>query len=436
MPFNKTTAMDNARLSINDQEVEFSVTEGTENEVGFDIRKLRGSTGTITIDPGFANTGSCKSQVTFINGEEGILRYRGYAIEDLAEHSSFLDVAYLLIYGELPTRAELDAFHVEITRHSLLHEDMKKFFEGYPATAPPMSVLSTIVSSLSAYYPSGDSDEEINQNVIRLLAKLNTIAAFSYKKSIGQPYIYPRNDFSYAADFMHMMFAVPSENYELDELLVKTLDMLLILHADHEQNCSTSTVRMVGSSGADLFSSISAGISALSGPLHGGANTAVIDMLEMIRKDGSNFQKYVEKAKDKNDPFRLMGFGHRVYKNFDPRARVIKKIADEVLGQLGIDDPLLDLAKQLERIALEDEYFVARGLYPNVDFYSGILYRAMGIPTNMFTVMFALGRLPGWIAQWLEMKNDPDTRIYRPRQIYTGHNAREYVQIGRRTHQN
>ena len=431
-----TTAMDNARLSINDQEVEFPVTEGTENEVGFDIRKLRGSTGTITIDPGFANTGSCKSGITFINGEEGILRYRGYAIEDLAEHSSFLDVAYLLIYGELPTRAELDAFHVEITRHSLLHEDMKKFFEGYPVTAPPMSVLSTIVSSLSAYYPSGDSEEEINLNVIRLLAKLNTIAAFSFKKSIGQPYIYPRNDLSYAADFMHMMFAVPSENYELDELLVKTLDMLLILHADHEQNCSTSTVRMVGSSGADLFSSISAGISALSGPLHGGANTAVIDMLEMIRRDGSNFQKYVDKAKDKNDPFRLMGFGHRVYKNFDPRARVIKKIADEVLGQLGIDDPLLDLAKQLERIALEDEYFVARGLYPNVDFYSGILYRAMGIPTNMFTVMFALGRLPGWIAQWLEMKNDPDTRIYRPRQIYTGHNAREYVQIGRRANQN
>lgn len=428
--------MDNARLSINDQEVEFPVTEGTENEVGFDIRKLRSSTGTITIDPGFANTGSCKSGITFINGEEGILRYRGYAIEDLAEHSSFLDVAYLLIYGELPTRAELDAFHVEITRHSLLHEDMKKFFEGYPATAPPMSVLSTIVSSLSAYYPSGDSEEEINLNVIRLLAKLNTIAAFSFKKSIGQPYIYPRNDLSYAADFMHMMFAVPSENYELDELLVKTLDMLLILHADHEQNCSTSTVRMVGSSGADLFSSISAGISALSGPLHGGANTAVIDMLEMIRRDGSNFQKYVDKAKDKNDPFRLMGFGHRVYKNFDPRARVIKKIADEVLGQLGIDDPLLDLAKQLERIALEDEYFVARGLYPNVDFYSGILYRAMGIPTNMFTVMFALGRLPGWIAQWLEMKNDPDTRIYRPRQIYTGHNAREYVQIGRRANQN
>jgi citrate synthase len=424
--------MDNARLSIDDQEVEFPVTVGTENEIGFDIRKLRGSTGTITVDPGFANTGSCKSDITFINGEEGVLRYRGYSIEDLAQHSTFLDVAYMLIYGELPTRDELDAFNDEIARHSLLHEDMKKFFEGYPASAPPMSVLSTIVASLSAYYPNGQSQDDVNLNIIRLIAKLNTIAAFSFKKSIGQPYIYPRNDLSYAADFLHMMFAVPSEEYEVDELIVKTLDMLLILHADHEQNCSTSTVRMVGSSGADLFSAISAGINALSGPLHGGANTAVIDMLEMIRQDGSNFQKYVEKAKDKNDPFRLMGFGHRVYKNFDPRARVIKKIADEVLGQLGIDDPLLDLAKQLERIALEDEYFAARGLYPNVDFYSGILYRAMGIPTNMFTVMFALGRLPGWIAQWLEMKNDPDTRIYRPRQIYTGYNAREYVQIGRR----
>ena len=428
--------MDTARISIQDHDVDCPVTVGTEEEVAFDIRKLRGSTGTITLDPGFANTGSCESNITFIDGEKGILRYRGYSIEDLAEHSTFLDVAHLLIYGELPTREELDAFNQEITRHSLLHEDMKKFFEGYPATAPPMSVLSTIVASLSAYYPSGNSDEEVNQNIIRLLAKLNTIAAFSFKKSIGQPYIYPRNDLSYAADFLHMMFAVPSEHYEVDDLIVRTLDMLLILHADHEQNCSTSTVRMVGSSGADLFSSISAGISALSGPLHGGANTAVIEMLEMIRQDGSNFRKYVEKAKDKNDPFRLMGFGHRVYKNFDPRARVIKKTADEVLGQLGIDDPLLDLAKQLERIALEDDYFRARGLYPNVDFYSGILYRAMGIPTNMFTVMFALGRLPGWIAQWVEMKNDPNTRINRPRQVYVGHNHRPYVQIGRRANQN
>jgi citrate synthase len=428
--------MDNARISIQDQEIECPVTIGTENEVAFDIGKLRSTTRAITLDPGYANTGSCESGITFIDGEKGILRYRGYSIEDLAEHSSFLDVAYLLIYGELPTREELDAFNLEITRHSLLHEDMKKFFEGYPASAPPMSVLSTIVSSLSAYYPSGSSDEEVNLNIIRLIAKLNTIAAFSFKKSIGQPYIYPRNDLSYAADFLHMMFAVPSEEYEVNDLIVRTLDMLLILHADHEQNCSTSTVRMVGSSGADLFSSISAGIGALSGPLHGGANTEVINMLEMIRQDGSNFQKYVEKAKDKNDPFRLMGFGHRVYKNFDPRARVIKKTADEVLGQLGIDDPLLDLAKQLEHIALSDDYFKERGLYPNVDFYSGILYRAMGIPTNMFTVMFALGRLPGWIAQWVEMKNDPNTRINRPRQVYTGYNHREYVQIGRRANQN
>ncbi len=427
--------MDTARLTFQDHELDLPTTVGSEQEIGIDIRKLRASTGSITLDPGYANTGSCQSAITFIDGEKGILRYRGYSIEDLAEHSSFLDVAFLLIFGELPTRSELDAFHTEIAQHTLLHEDMKKFFEGYPASAPPMSVLSTIVSSLSAYYPVSDNGEDVQVNVIRLLAKLKTIAAFSYKKSIGQPYIYPRNDLGYAPDFLHMMFAVPSEEYELSDLLVRTLDMLLILHADHEQNCSTSTVRMVGSSGADLFSSISAGISALSGPLHGGANTAVISMLEMIRQDGGNFQKYVDMAKDKSNDFRLMGFGHRVYKNFDPRARVIKKIADEVLGQLGIDDPLLDLAKQLERIALEDEHFIARGLYPNVDFYSGILYRAMGIPTNMFTVMFALGRLPGWIAQWLEMKNDPATRINRPRQIYTGSNGREYVQIGYRQQQ-
>jgi len=426
--------VDTAKLSVQDQEIDLPITVGTEDEVGMDIRKLRGTTGTITMDPGFANTGSCESTITFIDGEKGILRYRGYTIEDLAEHSSFLDVAYLLIFGELPTVQMLNTFKSEIAHHSLLHEDMKKFFEGYPASAPPMSVLSTIVSSLSAYYPSGNTEEEINLNIVRLLAKLNTIAAFSYKKSIGQPYIYPRNELGYASDFLHMMFAVPSEDYELDPLIVRTLDMLLILHADHEQNCSTSTVRMVGSSGADLFSSISAGISALSGPLHGGANTAVINMLEMIRQDGGNFQKYVAKAKDKSDPFRLMGFGHRVYKNFDPRARVIKRIADEVLGKLGIDDPLLGLAKELERIALEDDYFASRGLYPNVDFYSGILYRAMGIPTNMFTVMFSLGRLPGWIAQWIELKSDPATRIYRPRQIYTGHSKRNYVQIGSRQH--
>ena len=424
--------MEPAKLSLNDHEVEFPVTVGTEKEVGFDILKLRSTTGAITLDPGFANTGSCESSITYIDGEKGILRYRGYTIEDLATHSTFVDVAHLLIKGHLPTQSEFDAYNESLTHHSLLHEDMKKFFEGYPPNAPPMSVLSTIVSSLSAYYPESENGEDFNINIVRLLAKLKTIAAFSYKKSIGQPYVYPRNDMGYAADFLHMMFAVPSEEYEPDDLIVKTLDMLLILHADHEQNCSTSTVRMVGSSGADLFTSISAGISALSGPLHGGANTAVIEMLDLIRKDGGDFAKYVNKAKDKNDPFRLMGFGHRVYKNFDPRAKVIKKIADEVLDKLGINDPLLDLAKQLERIALEDEYFIERGLYPNVDFYSGILYRAMGIPTDMFTVMFALGRLPGWIAQWVELKNDPATRIYRPRQIYTGHNKRSYVQIGQR----
>ncbi len=419
--------MEPARLSINGHNAEFPVTVGTEDEVGFDILKLRGSTGAITLDPGFANTGSCESTITYIDGEKGILRYRGYTIEDLATKSTFVDVAHLLVRGELPTKKEADKFNEDLTHHSLLHEDMKKFFEGYPANAPPMSVLSTIVSSLSAYYPGSADGEDFDVNIVRLLAKLKTIAAFSYKKSIGQPYIYPRNDMGYAADFMHMMFAVPSEEYQPNDLLVRTLDMLLILHADHEQNCSTSTVRMVGSSGADLFTSISAGISALSGPLHGGANTAVIEMLDMIRKDGGDFKKYVDKAKDKNDPFRLMGFGHRVYKNFDPRAHVIKSNADEVLNKLGISDPLLDLAKQLERIALEDDYFVERGLYPNVDFYSGILYRAMGIPTDMFTVMFALGRLPGWIAQWVEMKKDPATRIYRPRQIYTGYTKRAFV---------
>jgi citrate synthase len=309
---------------------------------------------------------------------------------------------------------------------------MKKFFEGYPPSAHPMSVLSTIVSSLSAYYPETDDPDELEMNIIRLIAKLKTIAAFSFKKSIGQPYVYPRNDLSYTGDFLHMMFAVPSENYQVSPVVEDTLDKLLILHADHEQNCSTSTVRMVGSSQANLFASISAGISALSGELHGGANQAVINMLEMIRADGSNYNKYIEKAKDKEDPFKLMGFGHRVYKNYDPRAKVIKSSADRVLDELGVDDPLLDVARQLERVALEDEYFVSRRLFPNVDFYSGILYRAMGIPTNMFTVMFAMGRLPGWIAQWLEMREDPSTRIYRPRQIYIGENLRSYVPIDER----
>ncbi|NNE70524.1 MAG: citrate synthase [Rhodothermales bacterium] len=424
--------MDNATLTLGNEVLELPMVVGSEGEKAVDIRKLRAGTGTITLDSGYGNTGSCESAITFIDGEKGILRHRGYSIEDLTANSTFTEVAYLLIYGELPSEEELATFEERLTHHSLLHEDMKKFFEGYPANAPPMSVLSTIVASLSAFYDESTQEDELELNVIRLIAKIKTIAAFAYKKSIGQPYIYPRNDLDYSSDFLHMMFAVPSEEYEVDPLVSKTLNRLMILHADHEQNCSTSTVRMVGSSGANLFGSISAGISALSGPLHGGANSAVIKMLNMIAEDGGNVDKYVELAKDKSSDFRLMGFGHRVYKNFDPRARVIKSSADAVLDQLGIDDPLLDIAKKLERVALEDEYFAARRLYPNVDFYSGILYRAMGIPTNMFTVMFALGRLPGWIAQWLEMKNDPGTRIYRPRQVYVGENGRSYVPIAER----
>jgi citrate synthase len=421
--------MQTAKLKLDSQELDLPVIMGSENEVAVDIRNLRAKTGVITLDSGYGNTGACESAITFIDGDQGILRYRGYDIEDLARNSSFLEVSYLLLHGELPSQSELARFNHQLTYHSLLHEDMKRFFEGFPTSAHPMTVLATIVASLSAYYSDAD---DLDLNVIRLLAKLKTIAAFAYKKSIGQPYIYPRNDLGYTADFLHMMFAVPSEPYEIDPVLEKTLDLLLILHADHEQNCSTSTVRMVGSSQANLFASISAGISALSGPLHGGANQEVLDMLETIHRDGSDVGKYVAMAKDKNSGFRLFGFGHRVYKNFDPRARVIKEAVDRVLDQMGIDDPLLDIAKQLERAALEDEYFIARKLYPNVDFYSGILYRAMGIPTNMFTVMFALGRLPGWISQWLEMRKDPTTRINRPRQIYTGHPLRTYVPLAQR----
>lgn len=424
--------MDSATLELDGNKYELPTVVGTEGEVGINIRKLRAESGAVTLDTGYGNTGSCESSITFINGEEGILRYRGYAIEDLAEKSSFVEVCYLLVYGELPTSDQLEVFKHKLTYHSMLHEDMKKFFEGYPPSAHPMSVLSAMVASLAAYYPDSEDPAVQELNIIRLISKLKTIAAFSYKKSIGHPYVYPRNGLSYAADFMHMMFAVPAETYVMPELLTQALDVLLILHADHEQNCSTSTVRMVGSSGADLFASISAGISALSGPLHGKANQEVILMLEQILNDGGNHKKYIEKAKDKEDDFRLMGFGHRVYKNFDPRARVIKKTADRILSELGIEDPLLDVAKELEAAALEDDYFAERRLYPNVDFYSGILYRAMGIPTNMFTVMFSMGRMPGWIAQWLEMKNDPAGRIHRPRQIYTGSNQRPYQPIENR----
>jgi citrate synthase len=423
--------MSTSKLTLDGKDYEFPVIVGTENEAGVDIAPLRSKTGAITFDPGYGNTGACKSAITYIDGEQGILRYRGYPIEQLAEHGTFVEVCYLLIYGDLPSKQELAGFRRDLTYHTLLHEDMKKFFEGYPPSGHPMAILAAMVISLSAYYP--DTPEAVDLNIIRLLAKAKTIAAFSYKKSIGQPYIYPRNDLGYVADFLHMMFAVPSEPYQVSNTLRRALNLLLILHADHEQNCSTSTVRMVGSSLAPLFASIGAGIAALWGPLHGGANQEVIEMLETIRDDGMNYQKYVDMAKDKDSNFRLFGFGHRVYKNFDPRARILKGVADEVLAELGVNDPLLAIAKNLEEIALNDSYFVERKLYPNVDFYSGIIYRAMGIPTDMFTVMFALGRLPGWIAQWKEMREDPETRINRPRQIYVGATERDYVALEKRS---
>ncbi len=420
------------KFSLDGKEYSLPVIVGSEGEVGIDITSLRNKSGAITLDPGYGNTGSCRSAITFIDGEKGILRYRGYPIEELAEKSSFVEVSFLLIYGHLPSKEEFDTFQKQLTYHSLIHEDMKKFFEGYPPTAHPMGVLSSMVASLSAFYPETDPSSDMNLNIIRLLAKLKTIAAFSYKKSIGQPYIYPRNDLSFCADLLHMMFAVPAEQYKVSKVVADALDLLLILHADHEQNCSTSTVRMAGSSQANLFGTISAGINALWGPLHGGANQEVIEMLEMIKNDGMNYKKYIDLAKDKNSGFKLMGFGHRVYKNFDPRATILRKSADKVLNELGVNDPMLEIAKNLERIALEDSFFIERKLYPNVDFYSGIIYRAMGIPTNMFTVMFAIGRLPGWIAHWKEMRDDTTTRIYRPRQIYTGETQRPYVALNKR----
>ncbi|MDE2955996.1 MAG: citrate synthase [Bacteroidota bacterium] len=412
-----------ATLLFDGHEFTLPVHVGTEHEVGIDISALRRESGAITLDPGYGNTGSCTSSITFIDGEQGILRYRGYAIEDLAARSTFIEVMYLLVYGALPDPYQLSDFAERLRMHTLLHEDMKKLYEGFPPSAQPMAVLSAMVASLSTYY--SDTEEDTELNIIRLLAKLKTIAAFAFKKSIGQPFVYPRNDLEFVADFLHMMFAVPSEPCEVSDVVHRALDMLLILHADHEQNCSTSTVRMVGSSGADLYSTISSGVSALSGPLHGGANMAVIEMLEAIRADGANYRKYVNRAKDRNDPFRLMGFGHRVYKNFDPRSILIKEACDRVLTQLNRQDPLLDIARNLERVALEDEYFIARGLYPNLDFYSGIVYRAIGLPTSMFTVLFALGRLPGWIAHWKEMRASGG-RLHRPRQLYTGENLRSY----------
>jgi citrate synthase len=424
-----------AKIELEGKTYEFPVITGTENEKAIDISKLRDTTGYVTLDTGYKNTGATKSAITFLDGEKGILHYRGYPIEQLAEKATFIEVAYLLIYGALPTQTQLDSFSNSITKHTLVHEDMKQFFEAYPAKAHPMGVLASMVCSLSTFYPESldpnRSAEAKDLTIHRLLAKLPTLAAWSYKNAMRHPFMYPKNEYDYCANFLHMMFAMPTEEYKIDPVVVSALNKLLILHADHEQNCSTSTVRIVGSSQANLYATISSGISALWGPLHGGANQAVIEMLEQIHNDGGDVDKWVAKAKDKDDSFRLMGFGHRVYKNFDPRATIIKKACDDVLEKMGINDPMLEIAKKLEKVALEDEYFKARNLYPNVDFYSGIIYRALGIPTEMFTVMFALGRLPGWVAQWKEMteNNEP---IGRPRQIYTGATPRDYVEITKR----
>jgi len=423
-----------AELILDGKSYQYPIIEGSEKEKAIDIAKLRDQTGYITIDAGYKNTGATKSAITFLDGEEGILNYRGYSIEDLAEKASFLEVAYLLIYGELPTEQQFSEFEHEITTHTLVNEDMRKIFEGFPVNAHPMGVLSSLVSAMSAFYPETfdlDTPEITELHIIRLLSKLPTIATWSYKKSQGHPVNYPQNNLDYCSNFLNMMFSLPVASYEVDPVVSAALNKLLILHADHEQNCSTSTVRLVGSSHANIYSSISSGISALWGPLHGGANQEVIEMLEAIRKDGGDTQKYIDMAKDKNSGFRLFGFGHRVYKNFDPRARIIKKAADDVLNKLGINDPILEIAQKLEKAALEDEYFVSRKLYPNVDFYSGIIYRALGIPTNMFTVMFAIGRLPGWIAQWKEMRENKEP-IGRPRQVYVGAPKRDFVPMSER----
>ena len=424
-----------AELHYDGKVYELPVITGTENEKALDISKLRDQSGLITLDSGFKNTGSCESTITFLNGEEGILRHRGYSIEELAEKSTFLEVAFLLIYGELPTQEELDGFSKNISERSLVHEDVKSILDGFPSKAHPMGVLSSLVSSLTAFYPQSldpnRSSEQVNGTIIRAIAKLPTLAAWSFKNRKRHPIVYPQDRLNYTENFLHMMFSVPTNEDPINPVIARALDKLLILHADHEQNCSTSTVRVVGSSHASLYTSISAGIAALWGPRHGGANQEVIEMLEAIKEDGGDVAKYVAKAKDKNDNFLLMGFGHRVYKSFDPRALIIKKAADDVLRELKIEDPVLDIAKKLEKVALEDEYFKSRNLYPNVDFYSGIIYRALGIPTDMFTVMFALGRLPGWIAQWKEMRENNEP-IGRPRQIYIGATERKFVAIENR----
>ena len=420
--------MKKAKLILdNNESIELPIIEGTENEKAVDITSLRNKTGYITLDPGYGNTGSCVSDITFIDGESGILRYRGFPIEQVVLNTNFTDLSHLLIYGDHQSENELIKFKKSLRQHAVIHEDMKRFFDGFPPNAHPMAILSSMVTALSSYHQDNDKTEEekMDINIVRLLAKVKTIAAYSYRKSHGLPFIYPEPELGYVENFLHMMFADSQEDHHSDDIIVEALNLLLILHADHEQNCSTSTVRMVGSSHANIYATISAGISALWGPLHGGANQAVIEMLKMIHKDGGSYKKYIELAKDKESSFRLMGFGHRVYKNYDPRARVIKSMTEKVLNKLKIDDPLLDIAKELESVALNDEYFIKRGLYPNVDFYSGIIYRALGFPTNMFTVMFALGRLPGWIAHWREMRLNPKNRINRPRQIYIGHKKRD-----------
>jgi citrate synthase len=414
------------------EDVLLPIIPATEGAPGADVSKLLAKTGLVTYDPGFANTASCSSQITYIDGDAGILRYRGYPIEELAEQSTFAEVSYLLIYGQLPTADELHAFSGRISRHTLLHEDLKRFFDGFPRDAHPMPVLSSAVSALSTFYQDSldpFNDEQVDLSTIRLLAKLPTIAAYAHKKSVGQPFLYPDNSIGLVENFLRMTFGFPAEPYEADPAVVRALDLLFMLHADHEQNCSTSTVRLVGSSNANLFASVSAGINALFGPLHGGANSAVLEMLEAIRDSGGDVKAFVEKVKNKEAGVKLMGFGHRVYKNYDPRAAIIKKTADSVLSAMGKRDDLLDIAIELEGYALSDDYFVSRKLYPNVDFYTGLLYRAMGFPTKMFTVLFAIGRLPGWIAQWHEMINDPQTKIGRPRQLYTGPTQRSYVPL-------
>ncbi|MDD2985937.1 citrate synthase [Flavobacterium sp.] len=423
-----------AILKYEGKEYEFPIIVGTENEAAIDIEQLRALTGAVTLDPGFKNSGSCQSAITFLDGEEGILRYRGYSIEELADKANFLEVSYLLIFGELPTKQQLIKFEIDIQKYSLVNEEMKSIIDGFPKTAHPMGVLASLTSALTAFNPKSvnpHNEKEMYEAVCKIMAKFLVIATWTYRKSMGYPLNYYDNTKGYVANFMHLMYELPTGPYKIDSVVVNALDKLFILHADHEQNCSTSTVRIVGSSHAGLFASIAAGVSALWGPLHGGANQAVLEMLEEIHKNGGDVAKYVLKAKDKDDSFRLMGFGHRVYKNFDPRATIIKKAADDVLEALGVEDPLLDIAKQLEKVALEDEYFKERNLYPNVDFYSGIIYRALGIPTEMFTVMFAIGRLPGWIAQWKEMRENKEP-IGRPRQVYIGSPLRDFKPVEKR----